>query len=51
MKTRNKIPRTPDGGEQNADWKDAFVPDRPFSLEEYIHNSGVPQDGQVHEMA
>jgi hypothetical protein len=36
MKTRNKIPRTPDGGIRDPNWKDQFVPDRPFSLEEYI---------------
>ena len=36
MKTRNKIPRTPDGGVRDPNWKNEFVPDRPFSLEEYI---------------
>ena len=39
MKTRNKIPRTPNnagGGGLDPDWKDNFVPDKPFSLEEYI---------------
>ena len=38
MKTRNKIPRTPNSNVQaeNPDWKQDFVPDKPFSLEEYI---------------
>ena len=39
MKTRNKIPRTPNNanaGGLDPDWKENFVPDKPFSLEEYI---------------
>ena len=52
MKTRNKIPRTPDGAAGvDPDWKENFVPDKPFSLEEYIANSGVPQESQINEMA
>ena len=43
MKTRNKIPRTPDGN-VDPNWKDNFIPDKPFSLEEYIHNAGVPHE-------
>ena len=38
MKTRNKIPRTPDDYNDNPDWKESFEPSRPFSLEEYITN-------------
>ena len=48
MKTRNKIPRTPtDGANKQLDplWKENFMPDQPFSLEEYIaSNNG---DGKV----
>lgn len=37
LKTRNKIPRTPDNFKSiEADWKDKFVPPRPFNLEEFI---------------
>ena len=51
MKTRNKIPRTPDGAGMDPNWKENFVPDKPFSLEEYIANQGLPQDSQINEMA
>ena len=51
MKTRNKIPRTPEGSNIEANWKDSFLPDKPFSLEEYIHNSNVPHESQINEMA
>jgi len=51
MKTRNKIPRTPNGSNLDPNWKNEFVPDKPFSLEEYIVNSGVPQDSQINDMA
>lgn len=50
MKTRNKIPRTPDGCNPGEEWKDDFIPDKPFSLEEYIANQGVPQDSQINDM-
>ncbi len=40
MKTRNKIPRTPDGSNIDMEWKDQFVADKPFSLEEYIVGQG-----------
>ena len=40
MKTRNKIPRTPDGvvggNDNNPEWKTNFIPAQPYSLEEYI---------------
>ena len=39
-KTRNKIPRTPDGSNLDNDWKNEFIPDKPFSLEEYIAGQG-----------
>ena len=51
MKTRNKIPRTPNGSNIDPNWKNEFIPDKPFSLEEYIVNSGVPQDSQINDMA
>jgi len=38
MKTRNKIPRTHDGVVLDTNWKHEFIPDKPFSLEEYILN-------------
>ena len=44
MKTRNKIPRTPDNGQADQNWKNDFIPEKPFSLEEYIQNQGVPQE-------
>jgi len=48
MKTRNKIPRTPgNGGIIDPDWKDNFVPDKPFSLEEYIASAGVDSKAPV----
>ena len=51
MKTRNKIPRTPNDSNLDPNWKNEFVPDKPFSLEEYIVNSGVPHDSQINDMA
>jgi len=52
MKTRNKIPRTPDGGVTiDPNWKNEFTPDKPFSLEDYITNQGIPQDGHINETA
>lgn len=38
MKSRNKIPRTPQGSDPDTNWKENFEPSRPFSLEEYIAN-------------
>ena len=46
MKTRNKIPRTPDESNLDPNWKDNFEPAKPFSLEEYIANAGAGSDGQ-----
>lgn len=51
MKTRNKIPRTPDNGAVDPNWKNNFIPEKPFSLEEYIHNQGVPQESHINDMA
>ena len=51
MKTRNKIPRTPDGMiSENQEWKTNFVPAQPYSLEEYIQRSGMSKDGHVMDM-
>ena len=36
MKTRDKIPRTPVEGKKPANWKDRFVPEQPFNMEEYM---------------
>ena len=36
LKTRNKIPRTPDNINDQPDWKEAFEPEEPFNLESYI---------------
>lgn len=38
MKTRSKIPRTPQDGNFDQNWKDCFESSKPFSLEEYIAN-------------
>jgi hypothetical protein len=44
LKTRNKIPRTPDNFQSiEPDWKDKFKPSHAFNLEEYInHQSQQP---------
>lgn len=53
MKTRNKIPRTPDGVNNpiNPEWKTNFVAPQPYSLEEYIHRSGAGKDEHILDMA
>mmetsp|Transcript_24304 Transcript_24304/g.32556 ORF Transcript_24304/g.32556 Transcript_24304/m.32556 type:complete len:179 (+) Transcript_24304:1287-1823(+) len=47
MKTRNKIPRTPQESSYDPHWKDHFEPAKPFSLEDYIANAGVTHDSQM----
>jgi len=41
LKTRNKIPRTPENGadHENPHWKEEFQPDKPFNLEDYIDSN------------
>jgi hypothetical protein len=47
LKTRSKIPRTPDNFQSiEPDWKDKFKPSKPFNLEEYIQQQS--QQPQLH---
>ena len=47
MKTRDKIPRTPVEGGKRQNWRDNFVPEKPFNMHEYMRKHQSKDDTQA----